>query len=69
MEAIWAVSEPQCPCPTAASGPLLPALLGWSWQRVPVISLSSPKETVGAAVSCGGYPSITLHPTGLTNPE
>ena len=63
------MSDPWCPCPTAASGPLLPALLGRGWRRVPVISLSSLEEMVGPAVLCWGYPSIILHLTRLTNPE
>lgn len=56
-------------CPSPVSGPLLPALLGRSWQRVPVISLSSPRGMVGAAIQWWGYPSIILHPTGLTDSE
>lgn len=36
MEAVQAVSEPRCSCPTAAAGPLLPALLRRNWQRVAV---------------------------------
>lgn len=47
-DAAWSLG---CVCsPNPVSGPLLPALLGRSWQRVPVISLSSPRGMVGAAI-------------------
>lgn len=63
LRAHWVVSAvpilSQAPC----------CLPGRSWQRVPVILLSSPRGMVGAALRWWGYPSIILHPSGLTNPE